>query len=238
MNKPLEHALQPIEREHLWDQVYAQLRDALFAGKFEPGGRLVLRELADTLGTSITPVRDAVARQFATGFYTALGRGETIGAAMAAGQSTLVEAHGLESLLWADHLLYGDPTWSIEPRSNLLSDDFDVLDGLEAKYRSDLDAPEPTRRLLAATMLLRLGDRAAVGALGRDLELIGTWTGADATRQQRRQAALVIRAMAAAAGLEPDGDADPDSEALPDMAAVRALHARLAARLDADGGVG
>ena len=38
MNKPLEHALQPIEREHLWDQVYAQLRDALFAGKFEPGG--------------------------------------------------------------------------------------------------------------------------------------------------------------------------------------------------------
>ena len=183
-------------------------------------------------------VRDAVARQFATGFYTALGRGETIGAAMAAGQSTLVEAHGLESLLWADHLLYGDPTWSIEPRSNLLSDDFDVLDGLEAKYRSDLDAPEPTRRLLAATMLLRLGDRAAVGALGRDLELIGTWTGADATRQQRRQAALVIRAMAAAAGLEPDGDADPDSEALPDMAAVRALHARLAARLVDDGGVG
>ncbi len=62
MNKPLDHALQPVEREHLWDQVYAQLRDALFAGKFEPGGRLVLRELADTLGTSITPVRDAVAR--------------------------------------------------------------------------------------------------------------------------------------------------------------------------------
>ncbi len=67
MNKPLEHALQPIEREHLWDQVYAQLRDALFAGKFEPGGRLVLRELADTLGTSITPVRDAVARLVANG---------------------------------------------------------------------------------------------------------------------------------------------------------------------------
>ena len=67
MNKPAEPALQPIERETLWDQVYGQLRDALFAGRFEPGGRLVLRELADSLGTSITPVRDAVARLVANG---------------------------------------------------------------------------------------------------------------------------------------------------------------------------
>jgi DNA-binding GntR family transcriptional regulator len=67
MNKSAEPALQPIERETLWDQVYAQLRDALFAGRFEPGGRLVLRDLADSLGTSITPVRDAVARLVANG---------------------------------------------------------------------------------------------------------------------------------------------------------------------------
>lgn len=67
MSKPAEIALQPIERETLWDQVYAQLRDALFAGRFEPGGRLVLRELAESLGTSITPVRDAVARLVANG---------------------------------------------------------------------------------------------------------------------------------------------------------------------------
>jgi len=67
MSKPAEAALQPIERETLWDRVYAQLRDALFAGRFEPGGRLVLRDLADSLGTSITPVRDAVARLVANG---------------------------------------------------------------------------------------------------------------------------------------------------------------------------
>ncbi len=59
--------LQPVERETLWDQVFAQLRDALFAGKFEPGSRLVLRDLAELLGTSITPVRDAVARLVANG---------------------------------------------------------------------------------------------------------------------------------------------------------------------------
>ena len=62
-----QSALQPIERETLWDQVYVQLRDALFAGKFEPGVRLVLRDLAASLGTSITPVRDAVARLVANG---------------------------------------------------------------------------------------------------------------------------------------------------------------------------
>ncbi len=67
MSDEAVHALQPVERETLWDQVYAQLRDALFAGKFEPGSRLVLRDLAELLGTSITPVRDAVARLVANG---------------------------------------------------------------------------------------------------------------------------------------------------------------------------
>lgn len=67
VSKSNRSALQPIERETLWDQVYVQLRDALFAGKFEPGVRLVLRDLADSLGTSITPVRDAVARLVANG---------------------------------------------------------------------------------------------------------------------------------------------------------------------------
>ncbi len=67
MSKQVDSALQPIERETLWDRAYAQLRDALFAGRFEPGERLVLRDLADSLGTSITPVRDAVARLVANG---------------------------------------------------------------------------------------------------------------------------------------------------------------------------
>ncbi len=67
MSNEAVQTLQPVERETLWDQVYAQLRDALFAGKFEPGSRLVLRDLAEMLGTSITPVRDAVARLVANG---------------------------------------------------------------------------------------------------------------------------------------------------------------------------
>ena len=60
-------ALKRIEREPLWDLAHAQLRDALLAGKFEPGTVLTLRALAESFGTSITPVRDAVTRLVAQG---------------------------------------------------------------------------------------------------------------------------------------------------------------------------
>ena len=67
MSMPNAIQLRRVEREPLWDQAQTQLRDALFAGRFEPGRRLTLRELAETLGTSITPVRDAVSRLIAQG---------------------------------------------------------------------------------------------------------------------------------------------------------------------------
>lgn len=54
--------LTKIESDHLWDLAYVQLRDALHAGRFEPGSVLSLRALAQSFGTSITPVRDAVTR--------------------------------------------------------------------------------------------------------------------------------------------------------------------------------
>ncbi len=50
----------PIERDTLWDRAYAALRAALLAGRLAPGARIVLREVADELGISLTPVRDAV----------------------------------------------------------------------------------------------------------------------------------------------------------------------------------
>jgi DNA-binding GntR family transcriptional regulator len=60
-------SLKRIEREPLWDLAHAQLRDALLAGRFAPGTVLTLRSLAETFGTSITPVRDAVTRLVAQG---------------------------------------------------------------------------------------------------------------------------------------------------------------------------
>ena len=54
--------LAPVETANLHQQVYAQLRQALMAGKFQPGEKLTLRGLAAAIGTSIMPARDAVLR--------------------------------------------------------------------------------------------------------------------------------------------------------------------------------
>lgn len=67
MSRTAAAKLKKIEREPLWDLAHVQLRDALLAGHFAPGRALPLRDLAQTFGISITPVRDAVTRLVAQG---------------------------------------------------------------------------------------------------------------------------------------------------------------------------
>lgn len=55
----------PLQRSTLWDSAYASLREALMEGRFAPGQRILLRDVADRLGISLTPVRDAVNRLIA-----------------------------------------------------------------------------------------------------------------------------------------------------------------------------
>lgn len=57
--------LAPLESTNLHQQAYAQLRQAIMSGKFEPGETLTLRRLAAALGTSVMPARDAVLRLIA-----------------------------------------------------------------------------------------------------------------------------------------------------------------------------
>lgn len=54
--------LAPIDHENLSSKAYRQLRAALLDGRFSPGQRLRISELANMLGTSITPVREAIFR--------------------------------------------------------------------------------------------------------------------------------------------------------------------------------
>lgn len=49
-----------IKKEKLHAQTYGILRKALMTGRFQPGQRLLLRPLADELGISVTPVREAL----------------------------------------------------------------------------------------------------------------------------------------------------------------------------------
>ena len=60
MNTPPR--LKLIARDTLWDRAYAALEAALLAGRYAPGERILLRDVAEELGISLTPVRDAVNR--------------------------------------------------------------------------------------------------------------------------------------------------------------------------------
>ncbi len=57
----------PLDQTSLRDGVYQALRDAFTRGEFAPGDVLSLRTLAEQLGTSMTPVREAVRRLVAEG---------------------------------------------------------------------------------------------------------------------------------------------------------------------------
>ncbi|WP_226093419.1 GntR family transcriptional regulator [Dickeya oryzae] len=56
----MNYPIASINRTGLSSGVYATLRDALITGQFKPNDRLRIRELAAQLGTSVTPVRDAI----------------------------------------------------------------------------------------------------------------------------------------------------------------------------------
>ena len=56
----MAYQLDQLSHANLGKSVHARLREALAAGRFRPNDRLRIRELALQLGTSVTPVRDAM----------------------------------------------------------------------------------------------------------------------------------------------------------------------------------
>lgn len=54
--------LSKITRGNLSEQVYGTIRASLMDGRYEPGARLTVASLAEQLGVSITPVREAIFR--------------------------------------------------------------------------------------------------------------------------------------------------------------------------------
>jgi DNA-binding GntR family transcriptional regulator len=60
------------------ETVYSQLRDLLLAGAFAPGDRLTELALAERLGTSRTPIREALRRLEADGLLAGAHRGVVV----------------------------------------------------------------------------------------------------------------------------------------------------------------
>lgn len=67
----MSFGIQTAQRRSLVDHVDDELRNALIEGRLPPGTRLVTRDLAESLGTSITPVREALVRLVASGVLRA-----------------------------------------------------------------------------------------------------------------------------------------------------------------------
>jgi DNA-binding GntR family transcriptional regulator len=78
------------------DRVYDALRRSLFDGRFPPGLRLVEAELAESLGVSRTPVREALFRLEAEGLVEPLPTG---GVAVRDLQADLEDIYDLRQLL-------------------------------------------------------------------------------------------------------------------------------------------
>src|SRR3546814_5358536 len=55
-------AMPPAEAETRGNEAYEALKRALISGQFMPGQKLTLRMLAEALGMSVTPVREAIHR--------------------------------------------------------------------------------------------------------------------------------------------------------------------------------
>ena len=65
-----EQALPSLTHVTLSERVYAEMRKAFMTGAFAAGSTLTIRGLADQLGTSVMPVREAVRRLAAEGALT------------------------------------------------------------------------------------------------------------------------------------------------------------------------
>lgn len=55
-------AFDAIEHVRLGEAVYQRIAEALVRGELRPGDRLKIRDIAEEMGTSVTPVRDAILR--------------------------------------------------------------------------------------------------------------------------------------------------------------------------------
>ncbi len=68
MSDPSANVLAPLDRQaRLGDLAYGALKDRLVTGGFAPGDRLTVRAVAQALGVSTTPARDALNRLMADG---------------------------------------------------------------------------------------------------------------------------------------------------------------------------
>jgi DNA-binding GntR family transcriptional regulator len=76
--EPALPQLEAVKHPPMHEVVYERIRDALTSGDMLPGQRLVIRDLAQMLGTSVMPVREALRRLEAENAVELSGGGRTL----------------------------------------------------------------------------------------------------------------------------------------------------------------
>ncbi|WP_298965577.1 GntR family transcriptional regulator [uncultured Methylobacterium sp.] len=121
------------ERVTLGERVYAELRGLLMAGELAPGQRLSLRQVADQLGTSMMPVREAVSRLVADEALEVLpNRAVSV---------PLIDAGRFRELTRVRVLIEGFAAREAAARRD--DDDLAAVEGHDAAFRHETLAEDP-----------------------------------------------------------------------------------------------
>src|SRR5688572_26657613 len=116
--------LKTIEKENLSSRVYSEIRDALMNGQYEPGERLRIAPLAEQMGVSITPVREAI-------FRLVSEKGLEMKAATAVHVPIITAEHLREIQLIRHHL---EGAAAERAATNMSRDDYARLEDLQERF--------------------------------------------------------------------------------------------------------
>ena len=75
-----------VDQRQLDERIYDALKEKILQSELAPGTALTIRSVAQRLGVSVTPVRDALRRLQAEGLVQMQGRGETTVAQLEPGE--------------------------------------------------------------------------------------------------------------------------------------------------------
>jgi DNA-binding GntR family transcriptional regulator len=151
-----------VRREPLRQQVLASLKEALFNGRLAPGQQLTEEGVAEFLGVSRTPAREALAILFQEG---TLERRSKAGFTV-----TIPTRDKIEQIFPVRHLL--EPYAARLAASHAKPKDIRQLKELVAALRANLDAPDPVDYLepdreLRRSIFARSRNQQLVDCIGR-----------------------------------------------------------------------
>lgn len=161
------------------------------------------------LGT-LWDVRDAAANQAGCAFFRFLFSGMTVGAALAGMRDELINAFGESSMIWAGHVLYGDPGFRIGGALRISDRIFREMAWSETRcseYAKTLDSSDPRERFFAAAALKQLGNLRGIPVLRKSFTQLAELLKSPSPLN-RRQGQLILRIVTGSEmGYEADGDA-------------------------------